>query len=320
MPLPIYTSAAFTNGAGVQVASNASVEVRRESDGSLVPIFEDRDGQNQITQPGFQADLEGRFDFYAEPEAEGWEITVTAGADTHTLNGQFPQGGVFGIPAGERALRTDELPFGLREIVVFTSSGTFQKGDYSWLRAARIKVQGGGSGSFPAPATASGEMSVGGAGGGGCYAESFLLETEIPASVTVTVGDGGAAESSGGDSSFGELVEAEGGRDNGQSVGPSDGPRVAVGSEGGSVGVGDIVIPGGGGGYSTALSAFGLRRGAGLGGASFLATNTYAETGGNALPGNQYGAGASGNASRDSSPTKDGEPGAQGVVIVELYA
>ena len=93
MPLPIYTSAAFTNGSGVSVASNASVEVRRESDGSLINIFEDRDGETQITQPGFQADLEGRFEFYADPSAEGWEITVTAGADTHTLNGQFPQGG-----------------------------------------------------------------------------------------------------------------------------------------------------------------------------------------------------------------------------------
>ena len=109
MPLPIYTSAAFTNGSGVSVASNASVEVRRESDGSLVPIFEDRDGENQITQPGFQADLEGRFEFYAEPAAEGWEITVTAGPDTHTLNGQFPQGGVFGIPEGERAINSQEL-------------------------------------------------------------------------------------------------------------------------------------------------------------------------------------------------------------------
>ena len=109
MPLPIYTSAAFTNGSGVSVASNASVEVRRESDGSLVPIFEDRDGQNQITQPGFQADLEGRFEFYAEPAAEGWEITVTAGPDTHTLNSQFPQGGVFGIPEGERAINSEEL-------------------------------------------------------------------------------------------------------------------------------------------------------------------------------------------------------------------
>ena len=109
MPLPIYTSAAFTNGSGVSVASNASVEVRRESDGSLVPIFEDRDGQNQITQPGFQADLEGRFEFYAEPSADGWEITVTAGGDTHTLNGQFPQGGVFGIPEGERTINSQEL-------------------------------------------------------------------------------------------------------------------------------------------------------------------------------------------------------------------
>ena len=109
MPLPIYTSAAFTNGSGVSVASNASVEVRRESDGSLVPIFEDRDGENQITQPGFQADLEGRFEFYADPSADGWEITVTSGSDTHTLNSQFPQGGVFGIPEGERAINSQEL-------------------------------------------------------------------------------------------------------------------------------------------------------------------------------------------------------------------
>ena len=116
MPLPIYTSAAFTNGSGVSVASNASVEVRRESDGSLVPIFEDRDGENQITQPGFQADLDGRFEFYAEPSADGWEITVTSGSDTHTLKSQFPQGGVFGIPEGERALHTGDNSDALSDI------------------------------------------------------------------------------------------------------------------------------------------------------------------------------------------------------------
>ena len=166
MPLPIYTSAAFTNGSGVSVASNASVEVRRESDGSLVPIFEDRDGQNQITQPGFQADLEGRFEFYAEPAAEGWEITVTAGPDTHTLNSQFPQGGVFGIPEGERAINSEELLAAVSEAEdideavsfvgrgAIVESGTNSNGSYvRWENGEQVTFQvspvfsGAGSGS-----------------------------------------------------------------------------------------------------------------------------------------------------------------------------
>ena len=110
MPLPIYTSAAFVNDSGLSVGSNASVEVRRESDGSLVPIFEDRDGENQITQPGFQADLDGRFQFYAESDAEGWEITVAAGSDVHTLNGQFPQGGAIGADYDGDQWNFSEMP------------------------------------------------------------------------------------------------------------------------------------------------------------------------------------------------------------------
>jgi len=83
-----YTSAAFTTAAGVAVAATADVEVRRESDGALASIFSDRAGSSAISQPGFQADSEGRFIFFAAGIADGYQVKVTKGAETHTARYQ----------------------------------------------------------------------------------------------------------------------------------------------------------------------------------------------------------------------------------------
>lgn len=99
MALPIYTSAAFTGTTGVELAPNASVEVRSEADDSLVTLYEDRDGNSQINNP-FQADAFGRFQFFANPTADGWRITVTSGADSHMLRYQQPMGSLAGVQAG----------------------------------------------------------------------------------------------------------------------------------------------------------------------------------------------------------------------------
>lgn len=88
MPLGSYTSAAFTTATGVAVAANADVEVRRESDSGLASIFSDRAGTLAITQPGFQADGEGRFVFYAAGISGGYSVKVTKGAETFTARFQ----------------------------------------------------------------------------------------------------------------------------------------------------------------------------------------------------------------------------------------
>lgn len=88
MPLGSYTSAAFTTATGVAVAANADVEVRRESDGALASIFSDRAGSSAITQPGFQADAEGRFVFYAAGLSGGYQVKSTKGAETYTARYQ----------------------------------------------------------------------------------------------------------------------------------------------------------------------------------------------------------------------------------------
>ena len=88
MALAIYTSAAFTVASGVAVAANADVEVRRESDNGLAAIFSDRAGSSAITQPGFQADASGRFEFYAAGIDGGYKVTVTKGAESYTVRYQ----------------------------------------------------------------------------------------------------------------------------------------------------------------------------------------------------------------------------------------
>ena len=100
MALPIYTSSAFTGTTGVELAPNAQVEVRSEADDSLVTLYEDRDGNSQINNP-FQADAFGRFAFFAIPNADGWRITVTSGADSHMLRYQQPMGSLAGAQASE---------------------------------------------------------------------------------------------------------------------------------------------------------------------------------------------------------------------------
>ena len=88
MPLGSYDSAAFTTATGVAVAATADVEVRRESDGALADIKSDRAGATPIVQPGFQADANGRFIFFAAGISGGYHVKVTKGAETHTARYQ----------------------------------------------------------------------------------------------------------------------------------------------------------------------------------------------------------------------------------------
>ena len=215
--------------------------------------------------------------------------------------------------AGEVLTASDVNEFlaglGLRQVIYYTSSGTFVKANYPWLRAIRVRCQGGGGGG----ATRSAEANSSGAGGtGGSYAESFITDIAgLDASVTVTRGGGGAGAGTvtadgglGVASSFGSLVVGAGtlqgsGGDLAGLPGTSTGDLIFVGQTGQN-GARSISLPGGAGGSSHL-------GGGGRGGRSDPA-------GGAGVAGGQYGGGGGG-----SSRANNAGAGADGIVIVELY-
>ena len=222
---------------------------------------------------------------------------------------------------------TLENGYRLVQTIQFASSGTFTKASYSWLRAVRVKLVGGGGAGGGAPAVSGGNHADGGGGGGGGYAEQLILAASIAASVTVTVGAGGVGGTStggtGGASSFNTHVVATGGT--GGIVGTNN--SLAIGAQGGTYGIGtagDLLLTGSEGGVSSGYAT--LPR-SGQGGSSVMgggAGGVYTgSSGGKAAgaAGGQYGGGGSGagNAQSASSATAGGS-GANGIVIVELYA
>jgi hypothetical protein len=233
------------------------------------------------------------------------------------------------IPATAGTLLTNNST-GYRYVqtLYFTSSGTFTKATYSWLRAIRVRCVGGGGGGGGVTATAAGDFVASGGGGGGGYAESFITDIAgLASSVTVTRGAGGNggaaganAGASGGNSSFGSAVIGNGAAGGSGQVAYSFW-LVSTGGVGGE-GTGDLVIKGGSG-----MSGNNVNTNGGYGG-----TGGATVLGMTALPaiawqssvagtnGNLYGTGGSGAASTQSSTAKAGGNGAAGIVIVDLFA
>lgn len=220
--------------------------------------------------------------------------------------------------------------FSLGHILYYTTDGTFDKADYPGLRALRIRMVGGGGGAGGCAATGADQWSAGAGGGGGAYAEALILATALATSETVTRGDGGTAGGVNGNggtgqaSSFGTLVTADGGgatnttpaQAGAQIIGP-------LGGAGGQSGTGDLIIPGGSGGFacnrSTPTVAVGFCT---YGGSSVLSggqprgttsQNTNGSTGDN------YGGGGKGGQNSESQAAgRSGGAGGIGIVIVEL--
>jgi hypothetical protein len=218
------------------------------------------------------------------------------------------------------------------DTIYYSSSGSFVKADYPWLRAIRVKCQGGGGGGGGVAATSSTEWGGGAGGASGAYAESFISNIEdLSSTVTVTRGSGGAggvgnaSGTSGGTSSFDSLVSAGGGSF-GESVNPANFLRTAVPANGSSSATGDLVVPGRAGYPSIEIgdnvSQFNTH--GGRGGDSFLgaggASQRTTNIGFNGLSGFLYGGGGGGAANNRSQSARTGGPGANGIVIVELYA
>ena len=216
--------------------------------------------------------------------------------------------------------------------VYYTTSGTFDKGDYPGLRAVMVECQGGGQAGAGAQATDANTVAAGGGGTGGDYARSFILASDLDTSEAVTVGAGGvgasgAAGSDGTDSVFDTIsgeVRAAGG--NGTNPGlTAAGTTVLSYARGGlnnTGSVGDLVIPGELG--ETAIAdGISNRMSFGRGGRSHLGRGGL---GANPLsasqsgsPGDGYGGGGGGGANRRSQSAVAGGDGAPGIVIVHLY-
>jgi len=199
--------------------------------------------------------------------------------------------------------------------VYFTSSGSFTKASYPWLRAVRVRVQGAGGGGG---GTDTNDNGAGGAGAGGC-AELFIEASSLSTSVTVTVGSGGAGGavntnitgSNGGNSGFGSYATGSGG------LGGA-GTGSVGGQGGGGTASGGLVIPGKHGGGVNVIPGFGGDAFLGHGGSPVGTTNSPAVHN-NRKDGRNYGGGGAGAWQKSGTGTTGGD-GADGIVIVELYA
>jgi hypothetical protein len=212
--------------------------------------------------------------------------------------------------------------------VYFTSSGTFDKGDYPGLRAVKVKCQGAGGGGGGAATTSSGQGAVGVSGYGGVYVESLILAAELSASETVTVGAGGSGGSagenqgtSGGNSSFGAHAVAGGGEYGlGSGAATAGIFREATTTASTPAATGDLIIRGGISGLRIYSTERALVPPGGLGFLSGGGTVAQGVASGmNGPTETRYGAGGGAGANRQSQGTaRAGGAGGPGIVIVEL--
>ena len=210
---------------------------------------------------------------------------------------------------------------------VFTASGTYTPP--AGMQYALVYVLGAGGGSGSAPATSSTQTSASPGGASGSWAFVKLLASDIGASQTYVVGQGGAAGiggagGNGGPSSFGSLISAPGG--NGSPAG------VAIST------TASALIPGGApGGVPTISSGTVLESSNGSPGgkSTFITSNTLAGDGASspkgsggqglggtspASPGSGNGSGGSGASCAVSSSAKNGAAGANGGIWVMEFA
>lgn len=226
-----------------------------------------------------------------------------------------------GVPAGG----------GQKQLVTFTSSGTFTKASYSSYSQAEITVVGGGGAGGGAETSGGGYWSVGSGGGAGGTAVVIVPLASMATSETVTVGAGGtgvaAADGGNGSStSFGTWAVATGG--NGGKYLESDSTSIGQGYPGGTGGIGTtgtLLMQGGAGRHSWVGSQeYGYSGGGGLssfGGSGVEAVNDPAASGVNhqGAAGPVAGAGGDGSAKTGLGGSDlAGGDGADGIVVVKL--
>ncbi|ELG6163961.1 TPA: carbohydrate kinase [Escherichia coli] len=215
----------------------------------------------------------------------------------------------------------------LLNIQVFYSSGIYNP--TPGTKKVIVEMVGGGGGGAGAAAADSNSIAIGGPGGAGSYAKAQF--TSGFSGVNVIVGSGGMGgttsnpyASSGGTSSFGNLVSAAGG-DSGKPAGPSGSfpfSTVAATVSTSPSGSGVIVgTPGEGAASSIALST-GVSISSPGGSSRFGAGGFITAYGANGIDGAGYGAGGGPVATSTGKPNTAlaGGNGSMGIVIVWEYA
>lgn len=202
---------------------------------------------------------------------------------------------------------------------VFTASGTWTKPvglEDDRMIVVELWAGGGGGGN--------GGAAGGGGGGGGGYSRIELRAADVPSSVSVTIGAGGGATVSGGDTTFGTLATAYGGAAGANSSGNNGGNGGTGGGEtqsgpsggrsgGGSGGAGSTTLGVAGNPGSSALSIWG---GGGGGGGGQGGGASNGGNGGHSVYGGAGGGGRNGNGGGNGSggtSARGGNGGAAGV-------
>lgn len=212
--------------------------------------------------------------------------------------------------------------------VLTAASGTYSPP--AGMQYALVYVLGAGGGSGSAPATSSTQTSASPGGASGSWAFVKLLASDIGASQTYVVGQGGAAGvggagGNGGPSSFGSLISAPGGNGSpaGVAISTTESSLISGGAPGGvpTISSGAVLESSNGnpGGKSIVITSNTLAGDGGVspkGGGGQGLGGTSAATSGSGK-----GAGASGASNGKSSATsKNGAAGADGCIWVWEYA
>ena len=210
------------------------------------------------------------------------------------------------------------------QVDIYTATDTWEKP--AGARYIRVQVQGGGGAGGGCVATAASSVCAGGGGAGGAYAESYISANAVDSSVTVTVGTGGTGGTgtggSGTTSSFGSYVSAAGGAGGGSTGTGSTNAGISGATGTGQTIVGDLGIPGNGGGAGarqpSGVSIAGTGGGSHLGGGGRGTAAAGAVVSGQA--GQGYGGGGGAAVSGTSAnAAADGGNGSDGVVIVTTF-
>jgi hypothetical protein len=278
------------------------------------------DGTTWVAQDGSLDDKQDIVAGVSDTEI-GYLDGVTSAIQTQ-LNSKADNSDFTGGTAGQVVLSNGssglkfETGYLFRQQVQFTSSGSFAKADYPWLKAIRAKVLGGGAGG----GAATNADAVGGGGGAGGYAEGFITDIAgLGSSVTVTVGAGGDGGSTGGDGGAGgtttfSTFSGSGGAGGAGTTTTTPGLGGAAGEGTG----GDINLFGERGSRGF-LQAVGARQGGKGGDSEFGRGGMSVGTASSGPSGNGFGSGGAG-AAANSATARTGGAGMPGIVILELFA
>ena len=228
------------------------------------------------------------------------------------------------------AMLTDERDFtnmgtttgALLNVQTFTSSGTYTP--TPGTTKIVVEVQGGGGSGGGTAATGASTCAASSGGSAGAYAKALV--TSGFSGVSVTIGAGGAAPTSGPNngnagatSSFGSLVSSPGGPGGLSSAALSPGFTIGVGLSSSAPTGGNIVnASGGSGSPGIGISLTGVVGGDGA--ASFFGGAGAGRGSGAGLNGVAPGAGGGGSGAVANTAARSAGAGAAGIVIIHEYA